>query len=267
MIQTESRTTSLLVAAIKSCVVFFMVVSIVVLSLALATEVMAQKMLLQTGFENDPLDGRNEQFKRFAEGLCGCKITSEFAKTGKKSLAILGNGLADMYSMSIRKTDESIISVEFWVYIKKGGRSLGLKLVSDDAIIRDKFVHEKVPHIGWDAGSVQFYANGGWRRIDKFATDKWRYVRIVADFDRSVFDFYSGNSRHKALRTKLRERIPFRREAAAGSVATEISFSMEGMTAPGYIDDLFVYEGDKPIALAVEPNRKLTTVWGHIKRQ
>ena len=267
MIQTESRTTPLLVAALKDFAVLFILVAVIVLSFALSTEVMAQKMLLQTGFENDPLDGPDEQFKRFAEGLCGCKITSEFAKTGKKSLAILGNGLADIYSMSIRKTEESIISAEFWVYIEKGGRSLGLKLVSDDDFIRDKFVHERVPHIGWDAGFVQFYANHEWRRIDKFTTDKWQYVRIVADFDRSVFDFYSGNSRHKALRTKLRERIPFRMEATAGSAATEICFSMEAMTAPGYIDDLFVYEGEKPIPLAVDPSRKLTTMWGHIKRE
>lgn len=39
------------------------------------------------------------------------------------------------------------------------------------------------------------------------------------------------------------------------------------MTAPGYIDDLLIYEGDEPINLAVEPTAKLTTLWGQLKRR
>ena len=38
------------------------------------------------------------------------------------------------------------------------------------------------------------------------------------------------------------------------------------MTSPGYVDDLLVYEGADPLDLAVEPDGKLTTLWGQVKR-
>ena len=253
MIQAKSRTTSLLVALIKNCVVFFMVVSVVVLSLAMATETVAQKILIQEGFEDHVFEGFNE----FWGGFLGLEITSNLAKTGKKSLAIYGNTLMDMYSIPI-KTDESIISIEFWVYIEKGGRSFSLKIASDD-----ESFDNKGPEVGWDKEFVYFYAADRWQKIGKFATDKWRYVRIVADFHRNMFDFYAGDSKH---RTEREKGIPFRRDAV-NSFATSMGFYMKTMESPGYIDALFVYEGENPIALAIAPSRKLATMWGHIKRQ
>lgn len=253
MIQTESQATLLLVTSIKSCVVLFVVVSVVVLSLAMPTETGAQEILIQEGFEDHDFDGLNE----FWVGFLGLEITSNRAKKGKKSLAIHGNTLMDAYSTPI-KTGESIISIEFWVYIEEGGRSFSLKIASDD-----EDFDNKGPEVGWNKGFVYFYAADRWQKIDKFTTDKWKYVRIVADFHRNIFDFYSGDSRHK---TKQKKGIPFRKDAA-NSFATSISFNMETMEVSGYIDDLFVYEGEKPIALAVDPSRKLTTMWGHIKRR
>ena len=256
MIQVEPRTTLLLVALIKSCAVLFMVVAVAVLSFVPATEGVAQEILIQEGFEDHVLDG----FSKVWVDFLGLKITSDLAKTGKKSLAISGQTLMDSFGIPI-KTSEPMISVEFWVYIEEDGRSFSLKIASDD-----ESADNAGPDVGWDAGFVHFYADDRWQKIGKFATNKWRYVRIVADFRRNTFDFYSGHNRNKALRTKLKKRIPFRRDAF-DSVATKIVFYMKTMTAPGYIDDLLVYEGEKPIALAVDPNRKLATMWGHIKRQ
>lgn len=255
MIQTELWTTSRLLTATKGFAILFRVVAVVVLSLALTTGAVAQEILIQEGFEAHAL----EEFNGFWEGFLGLEITSDLAKTGKKSLAIFGNTLIDTYSMPI-DTDASIISVEFWVYIEEGGRSFSFKVASDD-----ESFDNAGPDIGWDKRFVYFYAHERWQEIGKFETDKWKYVRIVANFDKSVFDFYSGDNRFKALRAKPESRIPFRRDAAGP--ATRIVFHIKTMDAPAYVDSLLVYEGGNPIALAVEPKRKLATMWGHLKRQ
>ena len=252
MIQVEPRTPSLFLTTTKSFAILFMVVAVVVLSLALATEAVAQKILIREGFEDHPF----EEFNGFWDGFLGLEITSDLAKTGKKSLAIFGNTLIDTYGMSI-ETEAAIISIEFWVYIEEGGRSFSFKIASDD-----ESFDNAGPEIGWDKGFVYFYADGRWQKIGKFETDKWRYVRLVADFDKSVFDFDSGDSKHK---TKRKKGIPFRKDAAGP--ATRIVFHIKTMDAPGYVDGLLVYEGENPIAFAVEPKRKLTTMWGHLKRQ
>ena len=257
MSQVEPWVVSPLVKKIKYFAVFFMVAGVALLSLALAADAVAQKILIQDGFENHPLDKLDKH--PLLKGL-GFKITNKPVKTGKKSFAISGKALVHTYSIPIR-TNEPITSVECWVYIEKGGRSFSLKLTSDD-----ESFDNRGPNVGWDTGFVQFYAHDRWQEIGKFATNEWRYIRIVANFDKNVFDFYSGGSKREVLRTRPKERIPFRMKAA-GPAATSIVFSMERSTVPGYIDDLIVYEGENPIVLAVEPSRKLATVWGHIKQQ
>ena len=252
MSQVKPRTTSLFLTTTKGFTILFMVVAVVVLRLAFATEVRAQEILIQEGFEDHPF----EEFNGFWDGFLGLEITSDLAKTGKKSLAIFGNTLIDTYGIPI-ETNASILSIEFWVYIEEGGRSFSFKIASDD-----ESFDNAGPEIGWDKGFVYFYADDRWQKIGKFETDKWRYVRLVADFDKSVFDFYSGGSKHK---TKRKKGIPFRKDAAGP--ATEIIFHIKTMDAPGYVDGLLVYEGENPIAFAVEPKRKLTTMWGQLKRQ
>ena len=100
--------------------------------------------------------------------------------------------------------------------------------------------------------------------IDDFDTDTWEYVRIVADVDKSEFEFYAGNDRDDALKAKGEKGLPFR-NAAQNPVAKWVSFHVYTIAAPGYVDDLLVYEGNEPINLAVDPMGKLTTVWGHLK--
>lgn len=252
MIQVEPRTTSLFVTNDKSFAVLFMVIAVVVLSFTMATETVAQEILIQEGFEDHGFEDVGEFWIPFL----GLEITSDLAKIGKKSLAIYGNTLIDTYSIPM-KTDELIISVEFWVYIEEGGRSFSFKIASND----DSFDNAG-PDISWDKGFVYFYADDRWQKIGKFETDKWRYVRLVANFDKNMFDFYSGDSKHK---TKRKKGIPFRKDAAGPAI--EIVFHIKTMDATGYVDGLLVYEGENPMALAVEPKRKLATVWGHLKQQ
>ena len=64
--------------------------------------------------------------------------------------------------------------------------------------------------------------------------------------------------------TKGKKGLSFR-NAAEFPVPKWVSFHVYSIVAPGYVDDLLVYEGDEPPNLAVEPTEKLTTVWGHLK--
>ena len=56
MSQVEPWVVSPLVKKIKYFAVFFMVAGVALLSLALAADAVAQKILIQDGFENHPLD-------------------------------------------------------------------------------------------------------------------------------------------------------------------------------------------------------------------
>ena len=64
---------------------------------------------------------------------------------------------------------------------------------------------------------------------------------------------------------KAEKGLPFR-NAALGPTAKWFAFYTWGITVPGYVDDLLVYEGADALDLAVEPTEKLTTFWGEVKR-
>lgn len=186
-------------------------------------------------------------------------MTGDTVKTDKKSLAILGGADGDGLGAPI-ETENPIISVEFWVYIEGGGRSFNIKVASADNIGENT----GCTYINWNAGMVRLYDGAAWQEVGEFETDTWKYVRIVADFDKSEFDFYAGDDRNDALGAKPEKGLPFR-NAALGPTAKWVVFYVWGMTAPGYVDDLLVYEGADALDLAVDPGGKLTTFWGQIK--
>ena len=235
----------------------FIFAIVLVLSLTLGQSAIAQKVLVQTGFEEFAVGQPPKDWEVRGDGF---EVTNDTVKTDKKSLAILGGANDDRVGIAI-KTDNPIISVEFWVYIEGGGRSFNFKVVSSDNIN----LHVGGTYINWNANTVRLFDGAAWQLIDDFDTDTWEYVRIVADVSKSEFDFYAGNDRNEALKAKGKKGLPFR-NAAVNPVAQWVVFHVYSTDAPGYVDDLFVYEGDEPINLAVEPLKKLTTVWGHLKR-
>ena len=149
----------------------------------------------------------------------------------------------------------------FWVYIEGGGRSFNLKVASADNIGENT----GCTYINWDAGIVRLYDGAACQLIGDFETDTWKYVRIVADVGKSEFDFSSGDDRNDALAAKPEKDLAFR-NAALGPVAKWVVFYTWGITAPGYVDDLLVYEGADALDLAVDPSEKLTTFWGQVKQ-
>ena len=217
----------------------------------------AQEVFIQTGFEKFALGQPPKEWDVRGGGF---EVTDDIVKTDKKSLAILGGANDDRAGVAI-KTQNSIITVEFWVYIKSGGRSFNLKIASAENIAQN----DGGAYINWNANAVRLFDGAAWQPISDFDTDTWRYVRVVADVDNSTFDFYAGDDRNKALGDRGKKGLPFRR-ASVGPVAKWVIFHVYSISAPGYVDDLFVYEGGEPINLAVAPAGKLTTVWGHIKR-
>ena len=236
---------------------FFMTV-VIILNLAIVKTAISQEVYTQTGFEEFPVGNPPKGWEVIGEGFY---VSGDTVKTHKKALAILGRRDIDELGVPI-ETENPIISVEFYVYIESGGRSFNLKVASVDGF-GDK---NGCTYINWNAGIVRLYNGAAWQTIGDFETGTWKYVYIIADVGKSEFDFSVGDDRDDALGAKPEKGLPFR-NAARGPVAKWVSFSTSGITAPGYVDDLLIYEGAETLDLAVDPGEKLATMWGHIKRQ
>ena len=228
----------------------------VVLSFAVVKTTIAQEVYMQTGFEEFAVGDPPPDWEAIGGDF---EVTKDTVKTDKKALAILGGADGNGLGVPI-ETENPIISVEFWIYIESGGRSFNLKVATADGIGENN----GCTYINWDAGIVRLYDGAAWQPIGEFETDTWKYVRVIANVDKSEFDFYVGDDRNGALGAKPEKGLPFR-NAALGPVAKWVAFYTWGMTSPGYVDDLLIYEGEDPLDLAVDPNGKLATLWGQIK--
>ena len=240
---------------IALCQYFFLTLA-VVLTFVSVGRTDAQEVFAQTGFEEFAVGNLPKDWEVLGGDF---EVSGDTVKTDKKALAILGGGDGDGLGVPI-ETENPIISVEFWVYIEGGGRSFNLKVASADNIGENN----GCTYINWDAGVVRLYDGGAWQLIGDFETDTWKYVRIIADVGKSEFDFYVGDDRDDAVGAKPEKGLPFR-NAALGPVAKWVAFYTWGIVAPGYVDDLLIYEGADALDLAVDPIGKLTTFWGHIK--
>lgn len=229
----------------------------VVLTFTLVSTTISQEVYVQTGFEEFAVGNSPDDWEMTGGDI---EVTKDTVKTDKQALAILGGADGDGLGAPI-ETDNPIISVEFWLYIESGGRSFNIKVASADNIGENS----GCTYINWNADMVRYYDGAAWQPIGDFETDTWKYVRIIADFEKSEFEFASGNDRDDALGAKAEDELAFRNPALAPT-AKWVVFYVWGMSSPGYVDDLLVYEGADPLDLAVDPNDKLTTVWGQIKR-
>lgn len=242
----------------KTClVVHFMLYLTVILSITLIKTAVAQEVYTQTGFEEFAVGNLPEDWEVIGGDF---EVSGDTVKTGKKALAILNGADGDGLGIPI-ETEDPIISVEFYVYIEGGGRCFNLKVATADGFGENN----GCTYINWDAGIVRLYDGAAWQLIGDFETDTWKYVRIIADVGKSEFDFYVGDDRDDALGTKPEKGLAFR-NAALGPVAKWVAFYTWGITVPGYVDDLLVYEGADPLDLAVDPSGKLTTFWAQVKR-
>lgn len=230
--------------------------AIVVLSLLFVIEAPAQKILIQTGFEDYTAVNKEDAFQ----------ASTDPVKTGKKSLGIFFEAQNQLHiSGHELDTDEPVVSVEFWVYIERGKQSFAVSVHAAEQAFDN---NAGGPYVDWYAGDVRHHVHRGdpWREITAYPINEWHYVRIVANFEEDSFDFYMGESRAAALASPPKRDLPFQDPAIAPHPKWFIILAW-GMTAPGYMDDLLIYEGDKPINLAVEPTGKLTTLWGRLKRR
>jgi len=232
----------------------------IVLSFTPAHRAVAQKILAQTGFEEFSVGATPDGWAQVGGGI---DITDTTVKTGGRALVVAGTADGDALGVPL-ETETSIMSVEFWAYVQSGGRSFNLKVASADNISENN----GGSYINWDADIVRLYDGSAWQEIGGFATDTWKYVRVVTDFTTSRFDFYAGDSREEVLAAPLKEELPFR-NPAFGPIPTWVVFHVWSTAAPGYVDDLLVYEGSEPLSnlTAVEPGGKLAVLWGGIKEQ
>ncbi len=239
-----------------SPILFLISFAIVVLSFIFVLEMPAQKILIQTSFENYAPVNQEVAFQ----------VSTDTVKTGKKSLGIFFEVQNQLHISGDKlETDESVVSVEFWVYIERGRQSFAVNLNATEQSFEN---NAGGPYVDWYDGDIRYHVHRGdpWREIVNYPVNKWHYIRIVADFEEDVFDFYMGESREEALASRPKRDLPFQGPALALHPKWFIILAW-AMDAPGYIDDLLIYEGDKPINLAVEPAGKLTTLWGQLKQR
>lgn len=239
-------------------IILFMLVTAFVCSLILTPTVAAQQILVQTGFEEFTLGApptdwevRGDQFQ----------VSDDTVKTENKSLGILGGANDDRVGVAI-DTENPVISVECWVYVKGAGRSFNLKVVSSDNIAENN----GGVYMNWNENALRLYDGSAWVPIDVFQFESWNYIRVVADVSTSQFDYYVGKDRDEALLDEGIKGLAFR-NAAVNPVAKWVVFHVYSSVAQGFIDDLLIYEGSDPPNLApVDPKGKLTTFWGQMKR-
>ena len=240
-------------------VILFIVLVTLVSSLFLQQTANADKVLVQTGFEEFTVGEPPKDWEVRGNQM---KVTDATVKTENKALGILGGANDDRVGVAI-ETENPIISVEFWVMIKGTGRSFNLKVVSDDNIA----VNDGGVYMNWNANAVRLYNGSAWVAIGDFQFDAWKYVRVVADVSKSTFDYYVGDDRDMALESTPKTGLAFRK-AATNPVAQWVVFHVYSTVAQGFVDDLLVYEGSNPPSLTpVEPKGKLATYWGKLKEK
>ena len=223
-----------------------------------AQSAFTQTILVQTGFEEFTIGEPPTDWEVRGNQMM---VTDDTVKTGDKALGILGGGNDDRVGVAIL-TENPVISVEFWVYIKGEGRSFNLKVVSHDDIGHN----DGGVYMNWNANAVRLYNGSAWVPIDDFQFDVWKYVRVVADVENSTFDYYVGSDRNEALTSEPKAGLAFRKPAT-NPVAQWVVFHVYSSVAAGFVDDLLIYEGAEPPNLApVDPKAKLTTFWGDIKK-
>ena len=235
-----------------------LLVIVIALNFVIVQMATAQEVFVQTGFEEFTVGDPPDDWEAVGGDF---EVTKDTVKTDKQALAILGGADGEGLGIPI-ETDNPLISAEFWIYVEGGGRSLNIKFASADNIGENN----GCTYINWNADMVRLYDGAAWQPIGDFETDTWKYVRVIADFDKSEFEFASGDSRDDALGAKAEDGLPFR-NPALGPTAKWFAFYVWGMTSPAYFDDLLIYEGADALDLAVDPSEKLTTFWGHIKTQ
>ncbi len=236
----------------------FILLVTLVSSLFLPQPVLAQKVLLQTGFEEFTVGEPPQDWEVRGNQM---QVTDATVKTDSKALGILGGANDDRVGVAI-DTENPIISVEFWVMVKGTGRSFNLKVVSDDNIA----VNDGGVYVNWNENATRLYNGSAWVAIDDFQFDVWKYVRVVADVSKSTFDYYVGDDMDAAREATPKAGLAFR-NAATNPVAKWVAFHVYSTVAQGFIDDLLIYEGSNPPSVTpVQPKGKLATYWGNVKK-
>ncbi len=236
----------------------FMLIFSIISCLYFTNYTSAQTILVQTGFEEFTLGEPPTDWEVKGNQM---QVSDDTVKTGDKALGILGGANDDRVGIAI-ETENPVISVEFWVYVKGEGRSFNLKVVSHD----DIWTNDGGVYMNWNANAVRLFDGSAWVAIGDFPFGAWKYVRVVADVSKSTFDYYMGDDRESALDAEPVSGLAFRK-AATNPVAQWVVFHVYSTVAQGFVDDLFVYEGgEPPAATPVDPKEKLTTFWGHVKQ-
>jgi hypothetical protein len=231
--------------------------------MSLATSLCNGEILVQTGFEGDDVgELPQEPEDAWQASGAGFEVSGDIVKEGSKSLAAIGGGGNQALGVFF-ETQSEVITAEFWLYIDGVERSLTAFVQDSNSGLTDWGASG--PYLNWIGDGVRHYP-GAWEDIGEFTSGEWHYVRLVVDLGASSHDIYVGDAAEEThAADPLGKDLGFR--SAIAPPPGKVVFSTYDLTAPAYVDDLLIYEGDViPEGIfAVEPKDKLALTWGEVK--
>ena len=139
-------------SAFCKCVLLILAV---LLNFAIVEITAAQEVYVQTGFEEFAVGNPPDDWEMTGGDF---EVTKDTVKTDKKALAILGGADGDGLAAPI-ETDNPIVSVEFWIYIEGGARSLNIKVASADNIGENNGAPTSTGTRIWSAFTMEPHGN------------------------------------------------------------------------------------------------------------
>ena len=240
----------------------FLVLSLMVVFMLIAASSYSADILLQTGFEDDTVgEMPANPADAWASSGGGFEVADSPTKEGGKSLGLIGGAGDNELAVKLLETQETVVTAEFWIYIEGVGRSITFLMRDPAAALADWGAAG--PYVNWIAEGARYYKDA-WVEIAPMSSGAWHYVRVVADTGNSVYDIYIADTVSEAHSSDpAATGLPYR----APITPARVGFSVYGVEAPAYIDNLLVYEGGvlPSGVLAVEPEGKLTSTWAEVR--
>ena len=127
----------------------FVVAMVIVLSFIYGQSVSAQKILMETGFEDHVQPNAESPFQP----------STKTVKNGEKSLEIFSKVEHELHiSGHPLETNASVVSLEFWVYIERGEQSFAVSMHAADKSFDN---NAGGPYIEWYGGDIRYHVHQG----------------------------------------------------------------------------------------------------------
>ncbi len=184
----------------------------------------------------------------------------DFPSSGNKSVRVTDKGSGGGMTLILDSMiEDGIISLEFrWFMEISSGSDVEIFYV----------LNQKCPD-DWSGVCVAMlpggkptleYHDGAWIHAGQIEPEVWHDFRLIMHLDRNEYDFYYDGE-------EIVKNAAFRNYAGNKGIDkfNVANVGNGGTTFVTYFDDIMLYEGTKK-RLTVDPNLRLSTMWGRMKR-